>query len=196
MIKLGAEAVHICVDMQVLFAANTEWHTPALAGIIPNVERIVRHAPARTVFTRFMTPRSPAGAKGRWQTYYRRWHSVLADRNPESLYDVVPELRRHAPPARVVDKFGHSAFDSPDCVPTLDAMGAQTVLLSGVETDVCVLASMLSAIDLGLYVVLVTDAVTSSSQDGHRAVLDHVVQRYDQQVDVMDTDTLLRSWRP
>lgn len=196
MIKLGPEAVHLCIDMQTLFAANTEWHTPALAGIIPNCEKIVRHAPERTVFTRFMTPQTASEAKGRWQTYYRRWHSVLADRNPESLYDVVPELGGHAPPARIIDKFGHSAFDSPDCVPTLDGMRARTIILTGVETDVCVLASMLPAIDLGYYVVLVTDAVTSSSPAGHRSVLDHVVPRYDQQVDVIDTETLLRTWKP
>lgn len=196
MIKLGPEAVHLCIDMQTLFATPTDWHTPALHNILPKVERIVQHAPARSVFTRFLTPPSIEGAKGRWQTYYQHWQSVLADRNPASLYDVVPELKQHIPPAHAIDKTGFSAFDTPDCLSILNELGATTVILTGVETDVCVLSTMLAAIDLGIHVVLVADAVESSSPAGHRATLDHVVPRYDRQVDVMDTATLLRSWRP
>ena len=44
----------------------------------------------------------------------------------------------------------------------LDEMGAATVIVSGVETDVCVLATVMSAMDRGYRVVVPSDAVHGS----------------------------------
>ncbi len=40
-------------------------------------------------------------------------------------------------------------------------------MVSGSETDVCVLATVLDAVDLGYRVIVVRDAVCSSSDEGH-----------------------------
>ena len=58
------KAAHVCVDMQVLFADETEWASPAVHDIAPTVARICAHAPERTVFTRFLTPDSVEDAQG------------------------------------------------------------------------------------------------------------------------------------
>src|SRR3546814_7558824 len=50
---LGATARHLCVDMQRLFAEPTDWETPWMGRVLPNVVRIVAAHPERTVFTRF-----------------------------------------------------------------------------------------------------------------------------------------------
>ena len=53
---LRAGALHLYVDMQALFAGDTDWHTPWMAWVLPDVERLVRRDPARTLFTRFVPP--------------------------------------------------------------------------------------------------------------------------------------------
>lgn len=59
---LGAGAVHVCVDMQRLFAAGSAWHAPWLERVLPVVERVAVAWAERTVFTRFIR----RGRRGTW----------------------------------------------------------------------------------------------------------------------------------
>jgi hypothetical protein len=61
---LGDTAIHLCVDMQNMFAEQTEWYTPWMARIAPNVFRIVQAQAARTIFTRFIPAKNPEAAHG------------------------------------------------------------------------------------------------------------------------------------
>lgn len=193
---LGRNAVHLCIDMQRLFAEPTDWHTPALAGIAPPIVRIATQAPERTIFTRFRAPEHIHHAKGQWQTYYEHWTSVLGHRNEDDLYDLIPELRPFVPPGRTLDKFGFSAFDAPELEPMLAGLGAQTLILTGVETDVCVLSTLFGGIDRGYRIVIVEDAVASSDEASHAATLAHIIPRFDRQIEILDTQTLLQQWTP
>lgn len=193
---IGRDAVHLCIDMQRLFAEETEWHTPAMAQVTPPIVRISGHAPARAIFTRFWAPQHLYDAKGAWQTYYERWQSVLAHKNEDDLYGLIPELRLFVPPGQILDKFGFSAFDAPELEPMLARLGAKTLVVTGVETDVCVLSTLFGAIDRGYRIVLVEDAIASSDPASHTATLTHVIPRFDRQIEVIDTQTLLTHWTP
>jgi nicotinamidase-related amidase len=121
---------------------------------------------------------------------------MLADNlNPEQLR-LVAELRRFVPPAAVVDRYVFSAFAAPSLSRRLEELGADTIIFSGVESDVCLLATVLSAIDRGYRVIIVRDAVASSKSSGHRAVMEGVFPRFDQQVELVMIDKLLQSWNP
>lgn len=192
---IGPCAVHVAIDMQRLFAEPTEWHAPSLAPLVAPIARIAQHRPQRTIFTRFLTPHSAEHARGQWRTYYRRWRSVTLERLAPDMLDLVAPLAALAPPTLVVDKHGHSSFSSSDFLPALGRLRADTLVLTGVETDVCVLTTALDAIDHGLRVILIEDAVASSSPEGHRACLDHIYPRYDQQIEVLTTDALIDAWR-
>jgi nicotinamidase-related amidase len=193
---LSGAICHVAVDMQVYFAENSEWASPATLAILPMVERLAAHAPARTIFTRFMPPHAEAHATGQWQTYYRRWASVLGQNNDPAIYDLLPPLRRFVPPAHVVDKPTYSAFEAPGFLETLARLGCETVILSGVETDVCVLATALTAVDRGIRVILATDAMASGSAEGHDRILDTLVPRYDRQIETASCSTILERWTP
>jgi len=191
---LGDRIVHVAVDMQELFARDSEWASPVTLAIAPLVARIAAHRPHRTIFTRFLPPRAAHEAAGQWQAYYRRWESVLASRNDPALYDLLAMLRPFVPPAKVIDKATHSAFETPAFQLALDALGTDTVVFSGVETDVCVLATAMTAIDRGLRTILVSDALASSSEAGHASAMAAIYPRFDQQIEVIDTTTLLEGW--
>ena len=53
---LGPRAVHLCVDMQTLFAERTDWHVPWLERVLPAVMRLAEARRGQTVFTRFVPP--------------------------------------------------------------------------------------------------------------------------------------------
>ncbi len=193
---IPADAVHVAIDMQRLFAEPTPWRVPSFGAVLPNVLRLAAHAPARTILTRFITPRSPAAAPGAWRGYYRRWRAVTLERMPRAMLDVVPALAALAPPAVTVDKRAYSAFGARAFLAALRRLDADTLILSGVETDVCVLATVYGAVDRGLRVIVATDAVTAFSRPSHRAMLGHVYARIPDQVALLTTDAILAAWRP
>lgn len=191
---LTGQSVHLCVDMQLLFAPGGVWPTPWMEPVLPNVARIAGRHAERTIFSRFIPPQRPEDLPGTWQDYYRRWHAATrAEIDPE-LLDLMPPLRRLVPPAAVVDKQGFSAFHDSDLQQMLEEREADALVITGSETDVCVLSTVLSAVDRGWRVVIVTDAVCSSSDPGHDHLIDLYHRRYSQQIETIETDALLAVW--
>ena len=191
---INAPALHVCIDMQRLFAEPGEWHTPALMAIVPAVTAIVERHLENTVFTRFITPYSPDQAPGAWQRYYRRWRSVTREFLDPVMLDLVAPLQAYVPPAQIIDKTTHSAFESENFNALIRRVNPGALVFTGVETDVCVLASLLTAVDRGFRVIVVEDAVTSSSPQGHRATLEAVLPRFDQQIETVTVEELLAGW--
>ena len=192
--SLGSRTLHVVVDMQRVFAEATEWRVSAIADVVPPILAMVRAHPEQTVFTRFMTPAAAESASGDWQRFYARWPSVLRDRMEAAMFDLMEQFAGFVPPAEVCDKTTYSAFASADFVASLARRGAQTLILSGVETDVCVLATALDAVDHGLHVVLATDGLTSWSAAGHRAALEAIYPRFDQQIESATVAEILTAW--
>lgn len=192
---IGEKALHICVDLQRLFAEDTEWKTPWAERVLPNVERIVRAHPDRTLFTRFVPARRSGEGQGTWRRYYERWSSMTVEALGEEMVDLVPSLAGFAPPAAIFDKTVYSPWVDPAFDETLRERGVDTLIVTGGETDVCVLGTVLGGVDRGYRMILVMDALCSSSDDAHDAQLEVYRRRYGQQVETISTEPLLREWR-
>lgn len=192
--KLGPDTVHVVVDMQRLFAEATEWGVLSFADIVPSILTLVRAHPRQTLMTRFLTPERIEDAVGDWQSYYGRWRSVVRDRMAGAMFDLIEPLARLVPPAEVVEKKTYSAFASAEFVAALSRRNARTLVLTGVETEVCVLATALDAVDRGIHVVVATDAVNSGSSAGHRAALEAIYPRFDQQIELATVRDILAIW--
>ena len=191
---LPRAAVHLCVDMQRIFSTEGPWPTPWMERVLPTVARIAERYPERTIFTRFITPETPEEATGMWRRYYERWpHTTRREIDPRFL-ELMPPLASLVPPARVFDKPVYSAFAGHKLQEHLRERGADTLIVTGSETDVCVLATVLGAVDHGYRVILVTDAVCSSSDAGHDALLKLYRERYTQQIETADSETILSRW--
>jgi nicotinamidase-related amidase len=189
-------AVHLCVDMQNIFARGGIWETPWMERVLPTVETIADRYRERTVFSRFITPQRPEDRSGRWRHYFERWRQATRQNLRGGELDLVPALARFVPPAIVVDKPGYSAFVQSRLYNLLSDRGIDSIVVTGAETDVCVLATTLSAVDLGLRVVIVEDALCSSSDEGHDALMTMYRTRLHEQIDVVKAEELFDLWRP
>ena len=105
--------MHLCIDMQLMFAAATEWQVPWMPRILPAVQRLAETRPEQTVFTRFLPPDAPERMPGTWQRYWRRWEPMLRGRIDPTLLELPAELLRVVPPAVMVDKAHYSPFLEP-----------------------------------------------------------------------------------
>ncbi|WP_439403267.1 cysteine hydrolase family protein [Bradyrhizobium sp. DASA03068] len=188
-------AVHLCIDMQNIFAPDGLWATPWMERVLPTVVSVVSRHAQRTIFTRFITPEDPEDRPGQWQSYFRRWRQATRRHLPSSALELVPALARFVPPAAVIDKPAYSAFSNPGLASLLVEKNVGTVVISGAETDVCVLSTVLSAVDLGFRIVIIEDALCSSSDVGHDALMTMYRTRFHGQVDLVTAEELAEVWR-
>ena len=181
--------------MQSLFADDTDWHAPWLKRVLPAVESLVEGSLERTIFTRFLPPETPDHAPGAWRQYYERWSNMTRERLQPELLGLVPSLARFVPPGRVFDKTIYSPWLAGDLHHFLRSAGISTLIVSGGETDVCVLATVLGAIDLGYRVVLPADALFGSADATHDAMLEIYRNRFQMQLTVTNVQDLLDLWK-
>jgi nicotinamidase-related amidase len=181
--------------MQRLFIDDTPWHTPWASRVLPVVARLAARRAEHTIFTRFIPPQRPEDMPGAWVRYYERWRDLTLARIDPRLLELAPELARLAPPATVIDKRVYSPFTEPRLLRLLRERRIEALVVSGAETDVCVLAAVLGAVDQGFRVVLVADAVCSSSDRTHDALMTLYRERFSEQIETADAETVLACWR-
>lgn len=192
---IGPRAVHLCVDMQKMFDRHGPWATPWMSRVLPTVHRIARRFAAQTIFTRFIPPQRPEDMPGLWRHYYAHWRQVTREQLDPRFLDLLEPLAALAPPAHVLDKRFYSPFHQTGLAGLLAARGADTVVMTGAETDMCVLAAVLDSVDLGLRTIVVGDAVCSACDQTHDALLRLYARRFRLQVELTDTATVLQAWR-
>ena len=190
----SANIRHIAIDMQRLVAEQTAWHSPIVTAILPNVLKLSKALPAQTLYARFVAPQDEADAVGNWKAFYRRWPMITGKELDPELIDLVAPLAEIAKPGEVFDKLGYSIFSAPELHGAFQQANVDTLVLSGIETDVCVYSSALAAVDLGYFVVLASDALASPDEQAHRDVLDRLAPRLPDQIAIMTTAEILATY--
>ncbi|EKJ94749.1 isochorismatase hydrolase [Bradyrhizobium lupini HPC(L)] len=182
---------HICVDAQRMFAEETPWYVPWMARILPALEELSERHAERTIFTRFIVPDRADKGAGSWKDYYRKWWMMTGEHLPRELLQLTPSLQSLVPPARIFDKMTYSPWVDGRLATLLRHEGVETLVVTGGETDVCVLATVLGAIDLGFYVVVLSDAVCSGADETHDAAVDLLGDRFSVQLELTRTEEFL-----
>lgn len=182
--------------MQNLLGPQGPWAAKWAERVMPAVVSLVEHAPARTMFTRFIPPATLEEATGAWRDFYRKWEGLTLTRIDPHALELMDALRLFVPPARVIDKRRYSAFSTPEKEAALKTLRASAIIVSGAESDMCVLATVLAAVDLGYPVIVAGDAVCSSADPTHNAVQQLYHSRFSQQVQTLETAAIRDLWRP
>ena len=180
--------------MQRLFSPDGVWPVPWITASLPHITALAEKMAERTVFTRFMPPERPEHMPGAWRRYYEHWREVTREKVHPELLALMPALARLVPPAKVIDKPAYSAFSAPRMLDALRDARADTLVITGGETDVCVVATVMNAVDYGYRVILVSDAVCSSSDQGHDSLVALYESRFSYQIETVDTQTILNAW--
>lgn len=89
--------IHLCIDMQRMFAEDTPWHVPWMRQVSPQVDEVARRHPQRTIFTRFVPPSRAADMPGMWRTYYEKWNMMTLEQLGPEMVDLVPALKAMVP---------------------------------------------------------------------------------------------------
>lgn len=186
---------HICVDMQRMFREDTPWQVEWMERILPQVLELAAVRPEATIFTLFLPPERQEDAKGAWRDYYRKWWMMTGEHLSPDLLQLLPELATLVPPARLFQKKIYSPWLGGELHATLQQEDVERLVISGGETDVCVMATALGAIDLGYHVTLVADATCSGTDETHDATLKVLRDRFSTQLEVVSTRDFLTSIR-
>ncbi|WP_420797408.1 cysteine hydrolase family protein [Aminobacter anthyllidis] len=94
-----------------------------------------------------MPARRPGEGVGAWRRYYLKWSRMTLEAIGADQVELVGSLARFCPPARVADKHVYSPWVSGDFVRQVS--GFDTLVITGGETDICVAATVMGAIDRG-----------------------------------------------
>jgi nicotinamidase-related amidase len=156
--------VLVVIDMQHVFRdRDSPWATPGFDEIVPPIDRLVVAFGNRVVFTRFIVPEHPEGS---WVPYFDLWSEVTKPERRGWLELVEPWVSRGPP---TLDKESFSKWGSE----LRDLAGpSQTLVLSGVATDCCVIATALPAADAGMFVRIVGDACRGATAEAHERALE------------------------
>jgi len=105
--------------------------------------------------------------------------AVFLRQYPKGLGDIVPEIRDAAGPYTPFDKLAYSAMKDEAIAAEftrLQAQGIKTILVTGVESHVCVLQSCIDLVAAGFQPVLVADCVASRNAFDKEIGLKRAVQ--------------------
>lgn len=148
----------VAIDLQGAFLeASSPWAVLDGASAIDGVSRIVKLFGPRTVHTRFVPPAEPAGS---WEEYYHEWWPFALDPSAAELWS----LRVQWPVAACVDSFRLGKWQA---LLRFWHRRPSGVVVCGVATDVCVLATSIAAVDDGVPVIVVEDACAAASEEAH-----------------------------
>ena len=167
----------------------------ATRSIIPNLERLLtaaRRAGVIVGHVGFSTLPDHASDSGPWLAQRRRSAytsdtlCMAGSEGAEFIEELAP-----ADGELVIHKHRFSAFKGTDLDMVLRARGVQTMITTGVSTNVCVESTLRDAFETGYYVAIPSDATASWNMDLHEATLQTVSHRFGL---VTTTEEILAAW--
>lgn len=196
----AAEAAWLVViDPQAIFAdPSSDWASPEFDAAMSAIERIAPHFGDRVLVTRWL-PTAPRAVEPRegspartasarptsWDPYFAAW--PFADRPADDpLFDLVPRAQTLA---------ARPTIDVPTFGKWTEALRSVTgeaprLVLTGVSTDCCVIATALAAADAGAHVRVVEDACAGSTPADGAAAL-RVMGLFAPQIRLCSADDLV-----
>ena len=192
-LPLTERSVHLCVDMQRIFSAEGPWPTPWMDKVLPVTAALASRHPENCLHP-VHSPRVPSKCRACGSGPTHAGASRHATSFLSELLQLMPLLATFCPPATIIDKTCYSAFAEPGLIDHLRQREADALIVSGSETDVCVLATVLDAVDIGFRVIVVRDAVCSSSDEGHEMLMRLYHTRYTEQIETADAEAILSLW--
>jgi len=184
------------IDMQKLFLTDKKspWHDRKLLSIVPKIQNLIEIIkPENVIFTRFIPPKNWQDERRSWRTYYKINQGITTKILGTDSLDVIDKLLPYVSNPSVIStrKTTASVFTTGSFHSKIEKKSTKFLIFTGIETDYCVLSSVLDAIHLGYYVIVVMDACASSKKYGQRNAKG-VFERFPEQLWITTTKKLIK----
>lgn len=154
----------LVIDMQNIYSAGQEWECPHFARALENITRLLAQVPyGSCLLTRYIAPKEPQGV---WADYNREYEAINRNDWGNQLADALLPFGEQYP---VIDKSVYSSLGAPEVREAVNK--ASCVAVTGVVAECCVLSTVLSLIDEGIYVIYLRDAVAGITEEAEQAVI-------------------------
>jgi ureidoacrylate peracid hydrolase len=192
----AASTAMLIVDMQNFFMKDGELMcAPAARDIVPNVNRLAAELRAAGGLVVWVVMEASEESRAAWANFHELFHADAFNRRMQSLgpagegYRLWPTMQPAAGDETVV-KRRYSAFieGSSDVEAVLRRHAIDTVLVTGVATNVCCESTARDCMMRGFRTVMVSDGNASFTQAEHDMALRNFITYFG---DVQSTDEVL-----
>ena len=90
---------------------------------------------------------------------------MVTEQYPKGLGRTVPDLQAALPSYRPIEKITFDCCGQPDFLLALKSLNRNTIILTGMETHICVLQTCLGLLKSGMNVHVVEDAICSRTKE-------------------------------
>jgi nicotinamidase-related amidase len=194
-VKTSSKVTLVVVDMQKLFLTEKKspWMDKKLISIVPNIEKLIKTVGVpNVIFTRFTPPKNWQDENNSWQTYYKINQEITTSNLGTEPLDLVDNFTSHIPNSSVASRNkSASIFMAGNFHSIIKKNSTKFLIFTGIETDYCVLSSVLDAIHLGYHVIVAIDACASSKKQGQKHAKG-IFERFPEQLWITTTKELIK----
>lgn len=125
-------------------------HISDKEGILKNIEKLIRFAEIMKI------------------------PILLTEQYPKGLGCTIPEVKKLIPQIQPIERMEFGCFGSEKFKESLKKLEVQTLILTGIETHICISQTAIEGVDLGYRLCVVSDAVSSRNLDDKAVGLDRL----------------------
>lgn len=96
---------------------------------------------------------------------------IMTEQNPKGLGPTIPEITELLPDIEPIPKMSFSCCGESDFMESLKEIGRSQLLITGIETHICVYQTSVDLVRMGYEVQVVSDAVSSRVQENRQLAL-------------------------
>ncbi len=152
----------LVIDMQNVYRQNEKWACWQTEQAAQNIVKIIESKKCHVAFTRFIASKKPRGV---WQNYNAENADVNGSKFLNEYHPALVPYLAHFP---LFTKSTYSSLKNRRLKKL--CRKAKRVIISGVVTECCVLATIFELIDEGVYTVFISDAVSGAGESQDLAV--------------------------
>jgi biuret amidohydrolase len=181
----------LVVDVQPLFTEDNETPLDQMLSVLRRLLDAARQAHVLRVFIRFVRAEVP---DERWTAHWEEqlgaeFVAVVAPDSPAVVF--LPGFEPGAGELEVT-KDGYSAFVGTDLADQLRNRGIETVLVTGLTTDVCVSSTARDAFQAGFRTITLSDCCAARFPAWHEAALETLGRVFGR---VCTSDEVVAAWQ-
>ena len=148
----------LVIDMQNVYLPGNKWACDNMPRAIECIDNLIPTFPKENViFTKFI---SDPNAKEQWKEYNRVYAEI---NNDEYLNELVPEIAKYVDNTNCFKKSVYSSVHVPEVRSRIEE--ANTIYVTGVVAECCVLSTIFDLLDMGKKVVYVKDGIAGQNDE-------------------------------